>query len=102
MENNNSIQLAKLKQLLEGKPKKVKIIDVRSEEEFNQQHIPNAENIQLPQLITKEFITGTEEIIITVCTHGGGRSQNAAQALKEKGIKNVYFLEGGTAGWFEE
>ena len=102
MENYNSIQLAELKQLLEVKQKKVKIIDVRSAEEFNELHIPNSENIQLPQLITKEFSADADEIFITVCTHGGGRSQNAAVVLKEKGIINVKFLEAGTMGWYEK
>jgi rhodanese-related sulfurtransferase len=40
--------------------------------------------------------------IITVCTKGGGRSEEGAIFLGLKGIKGATFLCGGTKAWYED
>ncbi|MDP2342700.1 MAG: rhodanese-like domain-containing protein [Deltaproteobacteria bacterium] len=39
--------------------------------------------------------------VVTVCGKGGGRSDRAAQLLRERGFVDVAALCGGTAAWLE-
>lgn len=77
------------------------IIDVRSEEEFDAQHIPNAINIPLDQLDVRSSAFSKDRKYITACGKGGGRSEKAANFLRLNGFNSVY-LEGGTFGWFTD
>lgn len=97
----NCIALEKLKQLIADKKQEVKIIDVRDREEFDQQHIPGAMNIAIPELELVNKLFDKADIIITVCGKGGGRSTQAAEKLKEMGFENSNWLCGGTFGWYE-
>ena len=80
--------------------KKIQIIDVRTKEEFEQSHIPNAINIALTEL--KERITNLDKNyqFVTACGKGGGRSSDGARLLKKNGY-NAIWLCGGTHGWLE-
>jgi rhodanese-related sulfurtransferase len=102
MNDNILLNRTELKNLLKEKFKHIKIIDVRSPQEYAEQHIPEAENIPSDELFQKEMKTDEQEIIVMVCTYGGQRSQKAAEGIREKGFENVYYLEGGTKGWFED
>jgi rhodanese-related sulfurtransferase len=98
MKKNISISLAELKHLLDTN-KNVKIIDVRSEAEYLETHIPIAINISIDKI---EVINIPKDgIIITTCGKGGGRSEKAAELIRNKTNTAVYFLENGTFGWFE-
>jgi rhodanese-related sulfurtransferase len=90
------MHLHELKQLL--KSKKVMILDVRSREEYEEIHIPGAVNVPLDQLVDWSITNGTDELVLTVCGKGGGRSEQGVIKLRELGFKAV-FLEGGTYGW---
>lgn len=81
--------------------KKIQIIDVRTKEEFEQAHIPNAINITLTEL--KERITNLDKNyqFVTACGKGGSRSSDGARLLKENGY-NAIWLCGGTFGWLEK
>lgn len=78
--------------------KKIQIVDVRSAEEFEQAHIPNALNIALTELKEKINILSKDFQIVTVCGKGGGRSSDGAKLLKEMGY-NANWLCGGTFKW---
>lgn len=79
----------------------VKILDVRSREEYDQLHIPNAINFPIQEIELAEKTFNRSDILITVCGKGGGRSSDAAQLLKKLGY-NAFWLCGGTLGWMEE
>ena len=79
----------------------VKIIDIRSAEDFEKQHVPDAVNIPAEILQNKLEIFSKEDSIVCVCNHGHGRSQSAAELVYNNGFENTFYLEGGTAGWFE-
>lgn len=98
MKKKTSISLAELKQLLDTN-KNVQIIDVRSEEEYLERHIPIAKNIPIDKI--EEINISKDEIIITACGKGGGRSEKAAELIRNKTNTTVYFLENGTFGWYE-
>lgn len=91
--------LAELKQFIIIKKQQVKIIDVRSRAEFEECHIPGAMNIELSQIEIANQLFDKNDIIVTVCGKGGGRSTGASEKLKELGFKNAYWLCSETFAW---
>lgn len=78
--------------------KKIQIIDVRSIEEYEQGHIPNALNISLNELKAKVSLLDKNFQFVTVCGKGGGRSVTGAKLMREFGL-NAIWLCGGTNKW---
>ena len=80
------------------------LLDVRSEEEFEESHIPNAKllNIRNPQ----SFIDGLEKMDKSlnyyVYCHSGVRSVQACQIMKTFGYENLFNLLGGISEWTGE
>ena len=72
------------------------LIDVRTSEEFNREHIPNAVNIPLDQLDTIGYSKDTK--IIVYC-QSGMRSREAVNKLADIGYTNLYDLDGGLLNW---
>ncbi|MCX8009994.1 MAG: rhodanese-like domain-containing protein [Ignavibacteria bacterium] len=73
-----------------------RLIDLRSEKEFNEYHIPSAENIPVAEL-PKSNLTRNEKIILY--SEGGIHSAQAWFLLKAKDYKAVYILLGGLDEW---
>jgi len=95
----NCITKKELEQLIENKVK-FQLIDVRSEDEFKQLHIPFADHFSTDEIDAKHNRLVKEILVITTCGKGGGRSENAAHKLQDLGYKAAY-LCGGTFGWYE-
>jgi len=76
----------------------VTVVDVRSAEEYQRGHLPGAVHIPLDQLPARSAELPAGRRIITVCGKGGGRSDQAAQILRQKGWL-ASSLCGGTLGW---
>jgi thioredoxin 1 len=76
------------------------VIDVRTPEEFNKGHLPNAVNIDWKAYDFENKISEipTETPIFIYCL-SGSRSTEAAALLHEKGYKKVYQLSGGILKW---
>lgn len=80
------------------------IVDVRTDEEMEEGHIPNAIqiNIQNPGA----FMEAVKELDASknyyVYCRSGGRSAQACALFNSLGIKNVYNLEGGMEAWTGE
>lgn len=98
---NNCIALKELKHLIETKQQQVKILDVRSKEEYEESHIPGAINIAILEIELASKLFDKSDFVITACGKGGGRSTQAAEKLQELGFKNSTWLCGGTFGWLE-
>ncbi|MGG7035327.1 MAG: MFS transporter [Flavobacterium sp.] len=81
--------------------RKIQIIDVRSKEEFEQAHIPEAINIALDKLKENAANLDKSYQFITACGKGGGRSSDGAQILKDLGF-NASWLRGGTFNWLSK
>lgn len=74
----------------------VVLIDVRSRQEFNEGHLPNAINISVYD-IAKEIVnkvTDKNYIIILYC-QTEKRSVKAKRILEKMGYVNIYILKGG-------
>lgn len=74
------------------------IIDVRTNDEYENGHIENAINIPLDEInnITS-YISDKNTYIIVYCK-SGNRSKNALELLKKIGYSNVYNL-GAMSNW---
>lgn len=101
MENKKSINLQELNQLLKGS-NAVTVIDVRSEEEYKEKHIPFAINVPIGNLEAKNTSFELRKPVVTVCGSGGGRSDRAANFIRENYNVEAYFLEEGTFGWLKQ
>lgn len=73
-------------------------LDVRSQAEWDEIHIPNSTLISLDELPARLAELPTDNEIVAVCLVGK-RSQEGQKILAEAGFKNVYCLEGGIQEW---
>lgn len=82
------------------KNKKIQIIDVRSKEEYDQAHIPNALHISIQELKDKILQLDKSFQFVIACGKGGGRSSEGSSLLKAFGL-NAIWLCGGTEKWLK-
>ena len=75
----------------------ITLIDLRSNEDFDQFHIPTAKNLILPELIDDDFNANTK---IVLYSEGDSLSSQAFFALKRKGITKIRVLKGGVQAWY--
>lgn len=76
------------------------IIDVREENEWQEQHIPDA--LHIPKDVLAEKIAAKVPDLqhpIYLHCRGGVRSMHAAHALLAMGYKEVYSVDGGIVAW---
>jgi rhodanese-related sulfurtransferase len=77
------------------------ILDVRTAEEYEEKHIPNAQllDIKNPQ----EFMMGLQNLDVNqtyfVYCRSGARSAQACHILKQSGFSNCFNLLGGIMEW---
>jgi MFS family permease len=91
------IEINKVKEALLLKDK-IQVVDVRSAEDYNRYHIPNAIHIALSELKGHLQLLRKDYTIIMVCEQGRGRSSIGAIQLRELGYK-VQWLCGGIEKW---
>lgn len=79
------------------------ILDVRTPEEFESEHIDNAVNVNWngEDFADKVAAYDKSKPVFVYCL-SGGRSKKAAAKLNELGFTNVYELEGGIMKWNAE
>ncbi|MFH7018096.1 thioredoxin domain-containing protein [Flavobacterium sp. FlaQc-47] len=79
------------------------ILDVRTPDEFESEHIDNAKNVNWnsEDFASKAASYNKSKPIYVYCL-SGGRSKKAAAKLTELGFTTVYELEGGIMNWNEE
>lgn len=77
------------------------ILDVRTEDEWNEGYIPNAINIDIHK--GQGFISEIEKLDKNknyyVYCRSGARSGKACQIMNELGFENAYNLMGGILDW---
>ena len=96
------IDKAGIKQAI--KQKDVQLIDVRTAEEYEADHIGNAVNFNI--IDRKNFVDQIKDLDkakpVYVYCKIGGRSNRAAKLLKEKGFLEIYDYSGGYNDWVSE
>lgn len=72
------------------------LLDVRSNQEYNEYHLDGAINIPLYelQISVNNIIQNRNNIIVVYC-QSGGRSKKAVNILKKLGYTNLYEIDRG-------
>lgn len=93
-----SIKAKELKNLLSDKNKEFQIVDVRSLQEWNEDHIndPRVINVEVNSLIFDSSKVSKSKDVYVIC-ESGGRSSYAQLILKTKGINAVNVEDGMSA-----
>lgn len=78
------------------------ILDVRTQEEYSEGHIPGAINIEYRELPSRidEINAFTNKKIVVYCERGV-RANIAEETLNKAGFTEVLHLEGDMSGWRE-
>lgn len=84
--------------------KKVQLIDLRTDEEYEAGFIDNAiqMNFLKPEVFSNQITTLNKEAPIYVYCHSGGRSRKASKLLIKKGFTTVYDFSGGYKLWTQK
>ena len=80
------------------------LLDVRTQEEYDESHIPNSKLIDInnPKSFLEEIETLNKDLNYYVYCHSGVRSVQACQIMKTFGYKNLFNLLGGISEWTGE
>ena len=84
--------------------KEVQLIDVRTAEEYEVEHIDDALNFDVLQgeLFAEQIEALDKNEPVYLYCKMGGRSSRAAQLLKEKGFVKIYNYSGGYNNWVQD
>lgn len=78
----------------------VRIIDVRTPNEFAAGHIPGAYNVPLPDLAAhRAELTATQAGPVVLVCQSGRRAETAESRLANAGLSEVHVLAGGVTAW---
>ena len=82
---------------------KPQLIDVRTPEEYNSEHLINAANMNWnnPDFEEKIKLLDKNKPVFLYCK-AGGRSMKAAAKLADLGFTEIYNLDGGILSWNSE
>lgn len=73
------------------------LIDLRSNSDFNQFHIPTAKNKSIQQLLSTDF---TRETKLVIYSERDSLANQAFFMLKRKGIEEIKVVKGGVQDWY--
>ena len=74
------------------------VLDVRTQDEWNEYHIPGSTLIPLDQLETRLSEVPRDKEVVVVC-RSGNRSQPGRDVLKNAGFTQVTSMSGGLKEW---
>ena len=77
----------------------LRVIDVRSAEDYDNFHIPTAERVPIDSLVAAR-LSPNETIVLY--SEGGPHAAQAWVFLRALGYEKVYFLRGGAYDWIEQ
>lgn len=84
--------------LRDGRPG-LRVVDVRAKADFDEYHIPRAENVPLPSIGKTAF---KDDETLVLYSDGGAHAAQAWIMLRSLGFTNVYFLRGGLGEWLDD
>jgi rhodanese-related sulfurtransferase len=90
------VSVNEAKQLIDEN--KVVVIDVRTQEEFQEGHIPNAKLLPLQEIEQRLEELDKDGTYLIVC-RSGNRSAEASEILTNNGFANIYNMTGGMGSW---
>jgi len=95
-----SVTVEEAHQMLEEEPAEIILLDVRTEKDYKEGHIPDAINIPKTELESRigELDKYKSKKIIVYCKNGVD-SRTASETLVANGFENVYNMLGGLNEW---
>jgi rhodanese-related sulfurtransferase len=84
--------------MLEEKDSLYRLIDVRTQSEFEADHSPHATRIAVDEIPHRYQEIGQNDYLIFVC-QAGGRSAAAAEFMVSIGSKKIFNVMGGMSSW---
>ena len=83
--------------------KEVQLVDVRTQEEYNEGYIGDAINIDYFEQddFAQKFDQFDKEEAIFIYCKSGNRSQKSSKILQELGFKEIIDLKGGYDAWID-
>jgi rhodanese-related sulfurtransferase len=80
------------------------VLDVCTDKEFAEGHIPNAVSLPLSRLSSEadKTLKKSKENPVIISCRSGNRAKSAAKKLSKLGFKDIYILSGGNAAWRKE
>ena len=88
-----------LAQWIKERRRGLRVLDVRSMEEYNTYHLPTAEHLDLDSLTSAPF--RADETLV-LYSEGGAHAAQAWVFLRALGYAKVFFLRGGLYEWLEQ
>lgn len=88
-----------LAQWLKDRRPGLRIVDVRSAEEYAAYHVPRAERVALDSLTSAAF---RKDETIVLYSEGGAHAAQAWVFFRALGYNKVFFLRGGVYEWLEQ
>lgn len=91
-----NVSVKQAKELIDND--EVIVIDVRTQEEYDEGHIPNATLIPEDEIDNKMEDLDKDASYLMVC-RSGNRSSNASEMLAKNGFEHIKNLKGGMNEW---
>jgi len=79
--------------------RKGQLIDVRTEEQYNESKILGSRNFPKRQLLQNLFKIRTDQAVFLYADTDRGTIRSVAKKLVKKGYKPIYILKGGFTNW---
>lgn len=76
------------------------LLDVRTQEEWDESHVPGAVFIPLAELPNRVDEVPDDVEVVVMC-RSGNRSQTGRDILLDAGFNNVYSMDGGINAWID-
>ena len=96
---DDHVTALELAQWIRDRKPGLRVIDVRSDSEFVEMHVPGAERVPLESLTTLKP-KGGETIVLY--SEGGAHAAQGWVLLRAMGFDKVYFLKGGLLDWMDD
>jgi rhodanese-related sulfurtransferase len=78
----------------------LRVLDLRSEAEFDEYHVPSSESIAFDALVSSAHLDKNETLVLI--SDGGAHAAQAWVFLRALGHPHVYFLRGGLGEWLDD
>jgi rhodanese-related sulfurtransferase len=96
---DDHVTAVELAEWIKDRREGLRVVDVRSQSDFDAYHLPTAERIPLAELSTSS-LRPSETIVLY--SEGGAHAAQGWVFLRALGYEHVYFLRGGVLDWLEE
>lgn len=77
----------------------LRILDIRSDSEFTEFHVPGAERVPLAEIARMALDSATTYVLYS---EGGTHAAQAWFLLRARGMEHAFFLRGGLYEWLDE